>query len=224
MKHTAADAVRALTREFGKAAPPDVTAPLDVILWENVAYLVNDERRRETWKALRAKVGTRAAEIIATPVKRLAAAIEKGGMGPARRAEKLRAIAELAEALGGDLNAVVRGPVKEARKALKRFPGIGDPGADKVLLFARAQPVLALDSNGLRVLLRLGYGTETKNYGATYKSVQRAVEDDLGKDFDALIAAHQVLRRHGQEVCTRTDPQCGACPLAKRCPSCGCVG
>lgn len=223
MKRTLAGTTRTLAREYGKPAPPEVTAPLDVILWENVGYLVSDERRREAWEALRAQVGISPEAILRAPVKRLAAAIERGGMQPARRAEKLRAVAEIARDVG-DLDALVHGAVKEARKALKRFPGIGDPGADKVLLFARAQPVLALDSNGLRVLLRLGFGTESKNYAATYKSVQQAVGDELGNEFDALIEAHSILRRHGQNVCTRTSPQCGTCPLAKRCPSCGCVG
>ena len=34
----------------------------------------------------------------------------------------------------------------------------GEPGAEKVLLFSGSAPVLALDSNALRVLLRLGFG------------------------------------------------------------------
>ena len=43
-----------------------------------------------------------------------------------------------------------------SEKALKRFPSIGDPGAEKILLFTRSYPVMALDSNGLRVLCRVG--------------------------------------------------------------------
>ena len=61
-------------------------------------------------------------------------------------------------------------PLARARRLLRRFPGIGEPGADKVLLFSRTQPVFALDSNGLRTLLRLGYGREVKSYPATYRS------------------------------------------------------
>ena len=43
---------------------------------------------------------------------------------------------------------------------LKKFPAIGDPGVDKILLLTRTEPVMALDSNGLRVLVRLGFGAE----------------------------------------------------------------
>lgn len=104
--------------------------------------------------------------------------------------------------------------------ALKRFPGIGAPGAEKILMFCGALPVLALESNGLRVLLRLGHGREEpKNYAKTYRSVREALAADLPSDAAWLARAHQLLRRHGQEICRNTDPDCGACNLAERCPS-----
>ena len=65
---------------------------------------------------------------------------------------------------------VVNRPIAEARRILKRFPGIGDPGADRILLLSGAQPVLGMDSNALRVLVRLGYAREQKNYGKQYRA------------------------------------------------------
>jgi hypothetical protein len=47
-------------------------------------------------------------------------------------------------------------PLPQAKKALKRFPSIGDPGAEKILLLTRSYPVMALYSNGLRTLCRVG--------------------------------------------------------------------
>src|SRR5262249_14962271 len=94
-----------------------------------------------------------------------------------------------------------------------------EPGAEKILLFALHQPILALDSNGLRVLLRLGYGTEERSYAATYRSVQDAASAQLSSDPAALIQAHLLLRRHRQEICRRSDPCCAACPLSDECPS-----
>ena len=55
-----------------------------------------------------------------------------------------------------------------------RQPCSGDPGAEKILLFSRTHSILALDSNGLRVLRRLGYGEERKSYASTYRSAQEA--------------------------------------------------
>jgi endonuclease-3 len=97
------------------------------------------------------------------------------------------------------------------------FPSIGDPGAEKILLFSKAHPVMALESNGLRVLCRLGFGREQKNYSATYRSVQAALKGQFKEDADRLIQAHLLLRKHGQELCRRSEPICEPCPLKKTC-------
>ena len=55
--------------------------------------------------------------------------------------------------------------------------------------------MLALDSNGLRVLFRLGYGDMARSYDGMYRSVQQAVTRELAADTNSLIRAHQLLRR-----------------------------
>src|SRR3989442_1324186 len=87
-------------------------------------------------------------------------------------------------------------------------PRIRDPGAEKILLFSRTHPFLALESNGLRVLVRLGYGEESKNYSTTYRSAQRAAAAEVEENIPARVRAHQLLRIHGQELCTRSAPKC----------------
>lgn len=109
-------------------------------------------------------------------------------------------------------------PLAQAKKALKQFPAIGDPGAEKILLFCRAFPILALESNGLRVLMRLGYGEEKPNYATTYRLVQEATEGELVVEYSWLITTHQLLRRHGQELCRRSRPLCEKCPLLREYP------
>jgi endonuclease-3 len=203
---------------YGKPAPPEYTDPWELIVWENVAYLVDDERRQQAMTDLREKIGMTPEEIMDAPPARL---IKSGvrGIVPEQSAQKLRRSAEIAlEEFAGDLKPILKLPLAKAKKALKRFPAIGDPGAEKILLFGHAYPILALDSNGLRVLLRLGYGEETPNYSATYRSVQKAVETESIKQFPWLIKAHQLLRRHGQELCRRSRPSCPKCPLQSQCP------
>ena len=85
-------------------------------------------------------------------------------------------------------------------------------------MLTRSYPVLALESNGLRVLLRLGYAEEKKSYSASYRGVQEALAGQLPSGYDGLIVAHQLLRQHGQELCKRTRPLCEAgCPLTAEC-------
>src|SRR6185369_2870649 len=201
---------------YGRPAPPKVNDPLGMILLENVAYLVSDERRERAFDALREKVGLTPPEILTAREETLLEVARLGGMLPAARVEKLRRIAQIAlQEFDGDLDGILKQPLAQTKKSLKKFPGIGDPGAEKILLFSKAHPILALDSNGLRVLRRLGYGEEQKSYAATYRSAQEAAREDLKKalkaDFDWLIAAHQLLRLHGQQLCKTTTPLCASC-------------
>jgi endonuclease III len=108
-------------------------------------------------------------------------------------------------------------PLTKARKVLAQFPAIGEPGAEKILLFTHAHPVMALDSNGLRALVRLGFAPEQKSYSATYKVVQEALQKELKPDCSWLISAHQLLKRHGQQLCKRSRPLCRSCPLTDLC-------
>ncbi len=209
--------VAALEELYGRLAAPVVTDPLEMILWENIAYLADDARRAKAWAEFRRRVGTKPAEILAAPRAQLMA-IARSGILAADRVDKIREIARLAlEDFGGEIGKALDASPAEARKALKRFPSIGDPGAEKILLFSRRERVLPLDSNGLRVLLRLGYGSQEKSYAATYRTVREATRPEWREDFDWLIAAHQLLRRHGQELCKAGQPRCEACPLRRDC-------
>jgi endonuclease-3 len=202
---------------YGRPAKPAVSDPLEMILWENVAYLADDARREAAWEIFRKRIGTTPEEILAAPRSELLA-VAKAGILAADRVEKIREIASIAlHEFGGHLGEALDASPTTAKKALKKFPGIGDPGAEKILLFSRRERVLALDSNGLRVLLRLGFGKEDRNYSTSYRSVQEATRAEWKTDFDWLIAAHQLLRRHGQELCKRTRPRCEACPLRGDC-------
>jgi len=205
-----------LAAEYGRPKSPPGD-PWELILRENVAYLADDARREEAFQALRTEVGTRPKEILAAPRATLVR-IGRFGILPEQSADKLRECARIAEEeFGGNLKSILKLPPAQAKKALKKFPGIGVPGAERILLFTGVDPVLALDSNGLRVLVRVGYGTQHAGYAATYRSVREKVGESLPREGRWRVAAHQLLRRHGQETCRRSDPLCGECPLARGC-------
>ena len=209
--------VHALQGHYGRPTPIPSTDPLELIIWENIAYLANDERRAEAFAKLKESVGTTPEQILAAKHSALAA-VGKAGILPDVSAEKLLTIARIAyEEFGSDLRPVLKKPLPQAKKALKKFPSIGDPGAEKILLFTHSYPVFALESNGLRVLCRIGFAEEQKNYSATYRLVQDALRNQLPHDCDALIRAHQLLRQHGQELCKRSRPLCSECPVKTEC-------
>jgi len=210
------EAVAVLRTQYGPPSPPPTSDPFELILWENVAYLASPARRREAFEELRKVVGTRPAQILAAPgatLERIAArGILKGAF-----AGKLRECARIAiEKFGGDLADVVRQPLEAARKSLRAFPGIGEPGAEKILLFSGRQALLAPESNALRVLVRLGRVEERPSYAQMYTAA-RAVADELPATVKARQEAHLLLQAHGQTVCRRSTPRCGECPLAGMC-------
>jgi endonuclease III len=195
-----------------------VTDPWEMILWENVAYLQTDQRREQCFEMLRERVGLQPERILAAPHATLLEIAKMGGMRPEVRVERLREVSRIVlKEFGGDLKKAVKLPLKQARKAIQLFPNIGEPGAEKILLFSKSHAVLGLDSNGLRVLQRIGYGQPHKNYSTAYRSVQEAVAGEIGKDCAPLIKANQLLRRHGKERCKTTAPLCRICPLTDLC-------
>jgi endonuclease III len=217
-RNTLQKIVAQLAKHYGAPASPITTDPFELILIENVAYLVSDERRAEALKTLRKVAGTKPHQILAASHAQLLQATKLGGMHPEQRVNRLKEIALVAMTeFGGDLKQALRLPLSNAKQGLRKFPGIGDPGAEKILLFTRNNPVLGLDSNGLRVLLRLGFGEEKKNYTATYRSVRESVTEQLKEDFDWLIDTHLLLRQHGKELCKTNKPSCEQCPIRRAC-------
>src|SRR4051812_27155123 len=180
MTHSFAAIIDALRERYGAIEPPPAETPMEMILWEQAAYLADDAKRLRAFLRLRELVGTSPGEIADAPEELLREAMSAGGIYAEERAGRARASARMMLAgYAGDDRAPLALPPPKAKKALAKFPMIGEPGAEKILLFTRTLPLLALESNGLRVLVRLGYGAETKSYSATYRSVQEALRDEI---------------------------------------------
>lgn len=209
-----------LRRQHGQIAPPPATNAFELVAWEKVAYLATDERRAATFRLLSREIGLTPRAVLAAKRSALIDVLATGGINPVERANNLIEAAQLAVAeFDGSLDAACDLPLPEAKRALKRIPGIADPGAEKILLLTGRQPLLGVDSNGLRVLTRLGYGVAAKTYTTTYKSATTAALAELGTKIEAVTEAHLLLRHHGQTICKTTKPRCGACSIRAHCPS-----
>lgn len=205
----------------GRALPkPPARDPFELILLENVAYLASAEKRLEALALLRETIGTTPERILGASKPRLLAVTRKGILADLF-ADKLVRCARIArDEFGGDLDRVVRLPLAAAKRALRKFPGIGEPGAEKILLFTGRQKLLAPESNGLRVLVRTGIAAEQGSYARTYAAARAATAAFAHTLTPARLAAlHVALHRHGAETCRNTAPRCGSCVLARGCPS-----
>jgi endonuclease III len=183
--------------------------------------MADDERRLAAYRALETRVGVEPEKLLAAPIGTLRAIVRiGGGIAVNQRAERLRAVAERVTTVWkGSLDAVTKLPFDAARRELKRYPSVGEPGAERILLLTGAHPVLGLDSNALRVLIRVGYGSEHPQWAHTYRSAQSAAAAELPEMVSVRRSAMLLLQEHGRTICRRNAPRCGDCPLAGDCPS-----
>jgi len=207
-----------LKKHHGEPALPPARGPFELVMWENACYLLPDQRRAAVFEALRQQVGMDPASIWKAGMEVLLPLAKMGGMRPETRVFRWREIARIVNSqFAGNLDAILQLPYAQAKRALHQFPNIGQPGAEKILMLCGMSAGLPLESNGLRVLQRVGYGRLQKNYGATYRSVQEALAGQLPSDAAALSRAHLLLRQHGKTICRTNKPLCQECPLGPEC-------
>jgi len=218
IRWTVSEILNHLEAFYGKQVPCWPSDPYLFLLWWYCGYPASDASCSKGWKELTNKVGTDPDVILAAHPAKITAALKSGGMLPELRAETMKEVsARIKHEFDGNLGASLAGPITKVRKILKSFPSIADAGADRILLFARIQPVAAVPSNCPSVLDRIQNGHEGKNYNASYREAQRMIDSEIAATFDARIRAYLLLKRHGQELCKRTNPKCEICPLRSVC-------
>ena len=106
------------------------------------------------------------------------------------------------------------GEVPPRLRDLVTLPGVGRKTANVVLGNAFGIPGITVDTHFARLARRFGWTTQTDPV---------EIEQEVG----ALIprsewtALSQRLIWHGRRICHARRPACGACPLARLCPSFG---
>jgi endonuclease III len=207
-----------LEDSYGPQQPCWPTDPYQFLVWWYCGYPASDAACNRGWAQLQREIGVETRQILKASPKDLAAAIKPGGMVPELRAMRLKELAaRVQDEFGNDLRGALAGSMDRARKILKSFHSIGDPGADRILLFAGLAPIAAVPSNCPHVLVRIQRGRERENYGVTYREAMEGVEAAVPATFDALTRAYLLLKRHGQEICKRTKPKCTECPVRASC-------
>jgi endonuclease III related protein len=207
-----------LESSYGPQQPSWPTDPYLFLVWWHCGYPASDIACAKGWASLTKSIGTTPEKLLAASPEKLATALKPGGMVPELRAQRLKEIAmRIKDHLDGDLHTALTGPLVKARKALKKFPNIADPGVDRILLFAHVAPIAAVPSNSPHVLVRILLGRERENYGVNYHEAQNAIESQIPAAFDARTRAYLLLKQHAQQTCKRTNPKCDRCPVNASC-------
>jgi endonuclease-3 len=219
MRNSATAILHVLAGTYGTLEPDFPTDPYRFMVWWHCGYPQSQRACARGWASLTKATETEADDLLRAAPGKLIEALRPGGMAPELRAMRLKEIAErVLKEFGGDLTAALRAMShREARAALVKFPGIANPGADRILLFGGMAPIAAVPSNSVHVLVRIEHGRERENYGVNYRMAQESIETAVPATFDARMQAYLLLRRHGQDICKRTNPKCGDCVLRSKC-------
>jgi endonuclease-3 len=203
---------------YGKQRSEVPRDPYEFLVWWHCGYPASEERCSKGWQSVSSKIGIAPKQLLKAKTFTLAGALKAGGLVPALRAARLKEIAgRVQDEFAGDLrSALARLTALQARKTLKTLPGIGNPGADRILLFGHLSPVAAVPSSCPHVLVRVTHGAEGDKYTATYAAAQSMLEA-LPATFNSRIRGYLLISRHGHELCKRTKPACARCPLESDC-------
>ena len=218
-----------LEKLYGPQKAVGPADPDEMILYLNSGYPATDASCSKGFDALKREIGLRPEEILAAPNARIAKLLRLGGIVPEQRSARLHEIARKVKSeFGGNLKAELKKWVQEerhqtgkgihsAKKILREFPVIGEPSADKILLFSNLAPVAAVPSAFVEVPARLWFGKAGKNYAADYRAARDILSTGLPETFAARQRAYLLLKKHGQQTCKRANPRCEVCPLIGHC-------
>ena len=202
--------VRATGRLLARAYPEahcelDFSSPLDLLVATVLSAQCTDKRVNQVTPRLFARYPDAAAYAAADRAE-LEAIIQPTGFFRAKAAS-IQGIAQaLCDRYGGE--------VPDRLEDLVTLPGVGRKTANVVLGNAFGVPGITVDTHVGRLSRRLGWS-------------QHSDPDKVEADLMALFPrtewtdlSHRLIW-HGRRVCHARKPACGACPLARACPSFG---
>ena len=201
---------RRINRELARLYPDahielTFTTPLELLVATILSAQTTDHRVNAVTPELFDRYRT-AADYAAADLTELEQTIEPTGF--------YRAKAKTLIALGQALCDRFGGEVPDTLEELMSLPGVGRKTANVVLGDAFGKPSLTVDTHFARLARRFGW------------TAQRDPEK-IERDVAALLprrewtAASHRLIWHGRRVCHARRPACGACGVARLCPSFG---
>jgi len=183
----------------------DFTTPLELAVATILSAQTTDVRVNEVTPKLFARYPT-AADYAGADRDELEALIRSTGFYHNKATSLLKLGAALVERYDGEL--------PRTMAELVSLPGMGRKTANVILGNAFGVPGITVDTHFARLVGRWRWTTATDPV-----KIESAV-GELFEKRDWTMLSHRVIF-HGRRVCHSRKPACGACTLAKLCPSYG---
>jgi len=201
---------RRINRELAMVYPDahcelDFTSPFELLVATVLSAQTTDVRVNLVTPTLFAKYPT-ARDLAAADRENVETIIQSTGFFRA----KTQAIMGLSQAIVERFDGEVPGRLKD----LVTLPGVGRKTANVVLGNAFGVPGLTVDTHFARLARRFGWTTKTDA-----EKIESDVAALIPKS-EWTILSHRLIW-HGRRCCHSRRPACGACALARLCPSYG---
>ena len=183
----------------------DFTSPLQLAVATILSAQCTDQRVNQTTPALFARYRS-AADYARADRAELEELLRPTGFFRNKTASLMGLGAALVERFGGE--------VPRRLDQLVTLPGIGRKTANVILGNAFGVPGITVDTHVGRLARRFGWTAE----GDPVK-VEHAIGALIPRREWTLLSHRMIF--HGRRVCHSRRPACGACPLARLCPSFG---
>jgi endonuclease III len=201
---------RRINRELAKLYPDahtelNFSTPLELLIATVLSAQTTDKRVNMVTPVLFARYHT-AADYAAADREDVEKIIASTGFFRAKTASIIALGQALCERFGGE--------VPRKMKDLVTLPGVGRKTANVVLGNAFGVPGITVDTHFARLSRRFGWTTQTD---------PDKIEADVGSLFprsEWTMLSHRLIW-HGRRVCHARTPACGACGVARWCPSYG---
>jgi endonuclease-3 len=201
---------RRINRELAVLYPDahselDFSTPLELIVATILSAQCTDHRVNMVTPVLFARYRT-AADYAAADRDEVEKIIQSTGFFRAKTTSLIGLGQALCERFGGEVPARLRD--------LVTLPGVGRKTANVVLGNAFGVPGITVDTHFARLSRRFGWTTQDDPV---------KIEHEVGALFpraEWTILSHRLIW-HGRRICHARRPACGACPLARLCPSFG---
>ncbi|HWD66113.1 MAG TPA: endonuclease III [Solirubrobacteraceae bacterium] len=209
-----------LREVYGIPCAPPHGDPIAELVLTVLSQSTNDRNRDVAYFGMRERFPTWE-EVRDAPVGELEEAIRPGGISKVKSARIksiLAAVSSSAQEGSLSLDWLASLSVPEAQQYLVGLPGVGRKTAACVLLFSFGMHDVPVDTHVSRVGMRLGLfrgGAGFEELHDTMLAITPAGQE---------LEFHINLLRHGRRTCHARRPECGACALARMCPSAGTFG
>ncbi|NHI92976.1 MAG: endonuclease III [Candidatus Lokiarchaeota archaeon] len=193
----------------------DISDPFESLILTILSQNTNDINRDRAWKRLVEKFKSITPDTLASAdISDIQEAIKVAGLHN-QKSKRIKEISTLIlNEYNGNMDLILKIPLKQARKILVNIKGVGYKTADILLLFYSNYLTLPLDTHIQRVSKRMGFASADDKYEDIRIKLQAVIANTL----DDFIESHLFIIELGRKYCKAIKPQCDQCPVSEFCP------